>query len=642
MTARRLTTLVLCLALIASACGTPAPSASPAASAGPSVASPGSSSAAAPWLDPTAATDDRVAALLAEMTLAEKIGQMTLVEKGSIDAGGVRDAVVGGVLSGGGGSPPDNTPAGWHEMVAAYQSAASETRLGIPILYGVDAVHGHNNVIGATIFPHNIGLGAVGDPALVEKVGRATALETAATGIRWDYAPVIAVPQDIRWGRTYEGYGESTALVAGLGSAFVRGLQGGGNLAADGAVAATPKHFVGDGGTAWGTSGQGGYRIDQGVTAGDEALIRELYLPPYEDAIEAGARIIMASFSGTEAGGKIHGDRHWLTEVLKDELGFSGFLVSDWEAINQVDSDYTTAVTQSINAGIDMVMVPYDYTLFQRVLTDVVAGGGVAQERIDDAVARILRVKFEMGLFEQPMPDLRETLVGAADHRTLAREAVARSMTLLKTTGDVLPLRGDADVLLAGAGADDIGIQSGGWTISWQGSDGEITPGTSIAEGLVEEFGDRVRLVTPRELNDAAPAKVGVLVIAERPYAEGVGDSAVLRPFQRDVDLLPVMRSKVDRLIVLLVSGRPLVVPEVFETADAVVAAWLPGTEGAGVADVLAGKRPFEGRTPYTWPVAPDDAPRTGKDACDGAVFPAGYGLAADGRLLGEQPCPGG
>lgn len=643
VTPRRIAAILVCLALIASGCGATPPSSSPVVSPASPAASPGSSAAAAAWRDATAPIDDRVAALLAAMTLPEKIGQMTLVEKGSIEPDGVRDAVVGGVLSGGGGSPPDNSPAGWHAMVAAYQSAASETRLGIPILYGVDAVHGHNNVIGATIFPHNIGLGAAGDPALVEKIGRATALETAATGIRWDYAPVVAVPQDIRWGRTYEGYGESTGLVADLGAAFVRGLQGG-DLAADGAVAATAKHFVGDGGTAWGTSGRPDYHIDQGVTAGDEALIRELYLPPYENAIEAGARIIMASFSGTEVGGKIHGDRHWLTEVLKDELGFSGVLVSDWEAVNQVDPDYAAAVTRSINAGIDMVMVPYDYGLFERTMADAVAAGDITDERIDDAVGRIVRVKMELGLFEATMPVLRADAVGSAEDRALAREAVGRSMTLLKTAPGVLPLApgGDGEILLAGDGADDIGIQSGGWTISWQGSDGDTTPGTTIAQGLAEELGDRVRRVSPRELNDAADAPTGILVVAERPYAEGEGDSETLRPFERDLDLLPVMRSKVDRLIVVLLSGRPLVVPEVFDTADAVVAAWLPGTEGAGVADVLTGVRPFEGRTSYTWPISPDDAPRTGKEACDGAVFPGGYGLAADGTLLGGAACAPG
>jgi beta-glucosidase len=630
--------LALCLALIVGGCGAPTPSTSLVASAQPTGASPADTAEPGAWLDATAPVDDRVAALLAEMTLDEKIGQMTLVEKGSIEPDGVTDALVGGVLSGGGGSPPDNTPAGWHAMVSAYQSAAAETRLGIPILYGVDAVHGHNNLVGATMFPHNVGLGAAGDPSLVEKIGRATALETAATGIRWDYAPVIAVPQDIRWGRTYEGYGESTALVGTLGSAFIRGLQGA-DLASGDAVAATPKHFVGDGGTAWGTSGRPDYHMDQGVTAGDEALIRERYLPPYEDAINAGARIVMASFSGTEAGGKIHGDHHWLTDVLKGELAFEGFLVSDWEAVNQVDPDYATAVARSINAGIDMVMVPYDYGLFQRVMTEAVAAGEIPQDRIDDAVERILRVKMELGLFEEPTPALREDVVGSADDRSLAREAVGRSMTLLKTTGDVLPLDGERQILLAGEGADDIGIQSGGWTISWQGSDGDTTPGTTVAQGLVDEFGDRVHLVSPRELNDAARTPIGILVVAERPYAEGEGDSERLRPFERDLELLPVMRSKVDRLIVVLLSGRPLVVPEVFETADAVVAAWLPGTEGAGVADVLAGTRAFEGRTPYTWPISPDDAPRTGKGACDGAVFPAGYGLAADGRLLGEAAC---
>src|SRR5262245_26763186 len=477
VTTRRLAPVLLCVALVLGACGESPATASPALPSGSSTASPPAvqSPDTSAWRDPTLPVEERVDALLAEMTLAEKIGQLTLIEQGSISPDGVRDALVGGVLSGGGGAPPDNTAAGWHAMVAGFADGAARTRLGIPILYGVDAVHGHNNVPGATIFPHNVGLGAIGDPALVEAIGRATAVETAATGIRWDYAPVVAVPQDIRWGRTYEGYGETTALVQSLGPAFVRGLQGT-DLTAEDAVAATPKHFVGDGGTAWGTSGRPDYQIDQGV-AGDEAQIRALFLPPYQAAIAAGARIVMASFSGTQGGGKIHGDRHWLTEVLKDELGFDGILVSDWQAVDQVDPDYATALARSINAGIDMVMVPYDTALFQSTLTAAVDGGTVPQDRIDDAVRRILRVKLEMGLFEHPIPALEAAVVGAADHRALAREAVGRSMTLLKTAGDVLPLvvDGDGPVLLAGPGADDIGIQSGGWTITWQGSDGQTT-----------------------------------------------------------------------------------------------------------------------------------------------------------------------
>jgi len=309
--------------------------------------------------------------------------------------------------------------------------------------------------------------------------------------------------------------------------------------------------------------------------------------------------------------------------------------------VDQVDPDYATAVGRSINAGIDIVMVPSDYATFQRVLGSAVESGQVAQSRIDDAVARILRVKLEMGLFERPMPALQAALVGNDEDRALAREAVGRSLTVLKTSGDVLPVRTDADgpILVAGEGADDIGIQSGGWTITWQGSDGATTPGTTIAAGLQERLGDRVQVLSARKLTDAGHAPLGILVVAERPYAEGEGDSATLRPNERDLALLPVIRSKVDRLVVILVSGRPLVVPEVFDTADAVTEAWLPGSEGAGVADTLTGARAVEGRTPYTWPITPDDAPRTGKAPCDGAVFPVGYGLEADGSPLGPAPC---
>ncbi len=331
---RRLIASLVVAALVAGACGTSEVSAPPTGSP--------SASAATDWHDESLPPDVRAEALLAEMTIDEKIGQMTQLEKDSVDPAGVTNLLLGSVLSGGGGSPPKNDADGWYAMVEAYQEAALATRLGIPILYGVDAVHGHGNVVGATIFPHNVGLGAANDPALVEQIGRATAVEMAATGIRWNFGPVLAVPQDVRWGRTYEGFSEDPLIVAELGSAFIRGLQGD-DLTATDSAAATAKHFVGDGGTAWGSSTTAGYAIDQGVTDVDEATLRAIHMTPYEDAIDAGVRIVMASFSSTGAG-KVHGDHHLLTEVLKGELGFTGFVVSDWAGVDQVDPNYDTAV----------------------------------------------------------------------------------------------------------------------------------------------------------------------------------------------------------------------------------------------------------------------------------------------------------
>lgn len=589
-----------------------------------------------PWLDTSRSVEERASALLAEMTLDERIGQMTQLEKGSVDPAGVAAMHLGSVLNGGGGAPARNDATGWRAMVAAYQDAALSTRLAIPMLYGTDAVHGHNNVRGATIFPHAIGLGAAGDPALVERVARATADEMVATGIRWDFAPVVAVPQDVRWGRTDESFGEDPALVSELGAAAVRGLQGA-DLADPTSVLATPKHFLGDGGTAFGSSTTGDYLLDQGVTDVDDATLRAIHLPPYEAALAAGARVVMASFSSTRDG-KVHADHRLLTDLLKGELGFTGFVVSDWAGVDQVDPDYDTAVALAISAGIDMVMVPYDGQRFQAAVRAGLTNGAITQDRIDDAVLRILRVKLEMGLFEHPMPpETDPTVVGSAAHRALAREAVARSAVLLATDGR-LPIDEDDTVLLAGSGADDIGTQSGGWTITWQGGRGPITPGTTIADALRTRIGDRLLAVGPAAGAADLHADVGVVVLAEEPYAEGVGDSATLAI--RTGGFLDQLRPKVDRLVVVILSGRPVLLDEVLQSADVVIAGWLPGTEGDGVVDVLVGDQPFRGTLPVTWPLTPADAARGTRAACDGARYPRGYGLAADGSLLGPAACP--
>lgn len=355
------------------------------------------------YRDASLPVDVRVADLLARMTLEEKIGQMTLVEKFSLTPAVVTQRFIGGVLSGGAGRPAENNPAAWAAMVDGFQSGALATRLAIPILYGVDAVHGHNNVKDATLFPHNIGLGATRDADLLERIGRATAEEVAATGIPWNYAPVVAVAQDIRWGRTYESYSEDTALVSQLASAYLRGLQGD-DLTDPLSVLATAKHFVGDGGTAWDTATTEDYSLDQGVTEVDEATLRAVHLPPYQAAIEAGVQTVMISFSSW-GGSKMHGQAYLINDVLKGELGFQGFTVSDWGGIDQVNPDYAAAVIAATNAGVDMNMVPYDYERYITTLTEAVEAGDVAPSRIDDAVRRILRVKFMAGLFEQPYAD---------------------------------------------------------------------------------------------------------------------------------------------------------------------------------------------------------------------------------------------
>jgi len=576
------------------------------------------------------------------MTLEEKIGQMTQVEKNSIRPGDITRYFIGSILSGG-GSPADNTPAGWYAMVAGFQQEALATRLGIPLIYGVDAVHGHGNLRNATIFPHEIGLGATRDPQLVEEIGRATAEEMLATGIRWNFAPVVAVVQDIRWGRAYEAYGEDPALVTELSAAYIKGLQ---SLPADYPatpgqsifVLATPKHYIGDGATVFGSSTT--YILDQGNMQLSEEAVRSLLLPPYQTAVQHGAMSVMASFSSWK-GVKMHAQRYLLTSVLKEEIGFRGFIVSDWQAIDQINPDYYQAVVTAINAGVDMSMVPYDYVKFITTMKQAVNNGDIPLERVDDAVRRILRVKFALGLFEQPMPDPSYSqTVRSEAHRELARRAVRASLVLLKNDNAALPIAKDTPtIFVAGRGADNIGMQCGGWTIEWQGREGNITAGTSILTAIRAAVSPQTVIEVNKGGNFQGHAEVGIVVVGEKPYAEGVGDAADLRLSSDDVKVIQRVRPAVDKLIVILLSGRPLVITEQYPLADAWVAAWLPGTEASGITDVLFGDYPFTGKLPYTWPRSNDQLPLNihnlaNRQGCDGPLFPYGYGLGE----AGSQP----
>lgn len=587
---------------------------------------------------------ERAAALVREMTLAEKIGQMTLVEKNSIPLQDIERYFIGGVLSGGGGYPSPNTAENWGKMVDEFQKHSLKTRLAIPMIYGVDAVHGHNNVVGATIFPHNIGLGASRNPELVRQVARATAVEMAATGIYWNYAPALSVPQDIRWGRTFEGFSERTELVTELSVAYLEGLQnpeGSPDLAAPTAVLGTPKHFVGDGGTSFGSSTTFigvQYLLDQGVTQGDEAALRKLHLAPYLDAIQAGARCVMASFSSW-GGMKMHANRYLLTDVLKGELGFSGFIVTDWEAINQITPDYYEAVVTSVNAGIDMNMVPFDYKKFIHCLTRAVNDGDVSMERIDDAVRRILLVKMEMGLFDRPysQPKLLPE-VGSTAHRQLAREAVAQSAVLLKNEGGLLPLSKDTRLIFVAGEANDLGLQSGGWSIEWQGKSGPITDGITLLQALEESESTDSQLVFDRFGNfddqvnaSGAPlqADVAVVVLAEPPYAEGKGDRVDLTLSKEEQELVARVRARAGKLVIILMSGRPLIITDVIGQADAFVAAFWPGSEAAGLTDLLLGDKPFTGKLSYTWPRSMEQIPLNRGSAGE-PLFPFGFGLTTE------------
>ncbi len=584
------------------------------------------------YLNINLSPEERAEDLLERMTLAEKIGQMTLVEKGSITPDATEAYFIGGILSGGGGTPSKNTTEAWAEMVDAFQEAALSTRLEIPIIYGVDAVHGHNNLYGAVIYPHNIGLGATQDPDLVYRIGVATAEAMAATNIYWNYAPVLAAVQDIRWGRTYEAYGEDTQLVTDLGIAFLNGLQGD-DLSDPLTALATPKHFIGDGATVWGTSTTGSYKIDQGVMMATEEEIREKYLPPYAAAIDAGAMSIMISFSSWQET-KMHAHQYLITDVLKGELGFEGFVVSDWGGIDQIDNNYYTSVVEAINAGIDMNMVPSGYIRFIEVMLQAVENGDISQERVDDAVLRILIAKFKLGLFENSFSDPQLfDLVGTEAHRELAREAVAKSAVLLKNDNAALPLSKDAELIfLAGEGADDIGMQCGGWTITWQGSKGAITEGTTIKDAFellfnghlqYNRFGRYDNILD--ENGELAIADVGVVVIAESPYAEGVGDTANLTLSESDLAMIARVQERSEKVVVIIISGRPLIITEALDMADAWVAVWLPGTQAEGIADVIFGDLPFVGKTPVTWPALMEQLPLGSYDT--EPLFPYGYGL---------------
>ncbi len=555
----------------------------------------------------------QVGALLAEMTLAEKVGQMTQAANEAITPGEVADLAIGSVLSGGNGVPSPNTPEAWADMVGSFVAAAQESRLGVPLVYGVDAVHGHGLVPGATVFPHNIGLGAAGDAGLVERIGRATRAEVLATGIRWTFAPCVAVPHDVRWGRTYEGYGRDPELVARLGGALVQGLQA---PSEHPPVLACPKHFVGDGGTSWGTVApptwvdwwdgwRPSWQIDQGDARCDEAELRRRHLLPYEAAIAAGAGTVMASYSSWN-GQKLHGHRHLLTDVLKGELAFGGFVVSDWMGVQQLDPSFEDSVVTSVNAGVDMVMVPIEFRRFVDALTAAVRAGRVPMRRIDDAVGRILRAKAAIGLFDGPTADpVPLAVLGSGEHRALAAEAARRGAVLLKGDG-ALPLRPPPErLVVAGAAADDIGLQCGGWTAGWQGSAGPITDGTTLLDALRAALSDRVDYAP--DGSASGRHRVGIVCIAEPPYAEGIGDRAVPTASDQDRAVFARMRARCDTLILIVYSGRPLVIPALIEAADAVVAAWLPGSEATALPGLLLGHAPFTGRLPQPWPTSRED-----------------------------------
>jgi beta-glucosidase len=581
--------------------------------------------------------DPQVKGLLSQMTLDEKIGQMTQPDQmylKSLDD--IEKYHLGSLLSGGDSDPKSgNDLKSWTDLYDGYQARALKMRLRIPLVYGVDAVHGHNNVIGATIFPHNIGLGCTRDAKLIENAARVTAEEVKATGINWAFAPCVAVPQDIRWGRTYEGFSESPDVVKVLGEAATRGFQRGSSLDHPLAVLACSKHFAGDGGTTMGTGQPKGpkdrYPLDQGDTRVDEATLRKIHLQGYITTVQAGVGSIMPSYNSWN-GEKCSGSKRLLQEILKDELGFEGFLISDYKAVNQLPGNYKQQVERSINAGMDMVMVPEDYPGFFNTLKGLAQAGKVPQARIDDAVTRILRVKFAMGLMDpkrSQMADrnLHQTF-GSADHRGVARQGVKQSLVLLKNDKRVLPLARNAGrIHVAGRSADDIGNQCGGWTITWQGASGGDQKGATILAALRKAVSQGTQVTYSRDGSGAAGAKAGVVVIGETPYAEMMGDRTDLHLAAEDVAAVERMKASGIPVVVVLISGRPVIIDAILGKADAIVAAWLPGSEGDGVADVLFGDYKPTGKLSFTWPRGESTSFHLG-DAGYKALYAFGYGLS--------------
>jgi beta-glucosidase len=572
--------------------------------------------------------------LLAGMSLDEKIGQMTQPDQMFLKSLDDIDTYhLGSLLSGGDSDPKSGNDLGsWTDLYDNYQSRALKSRLRIPLLYGVDAVHGHNNVLGSTIFPHNIGLGCTRNADLVEKAARITAEEVRATGINWAFAPCLTVPQDIRWGRTYEGFSESPDVVESLGAAAVRGLQGAA-LDRPLSVLACAKHFAGDGGTTFGTGmlKRGGehYPLDQGDTRADEATFRRIHLAGYIPAIQAGVGSIMPSYNSWN-GVKCSGNYRLLTEILKKELGFTGFLISDYNALDQLPGSRKEQIALSINAGMDMVMVPEQYREFFTTLQEAVNEGKVPMTRIDDAVFRILRVKVAMGLMDRNRSPLADRSLhksfGSVAHRAVARECVRQSIVVLKNENNVLPLAKTGRVHVAGKCADDIGNQCGGWTITWQGKSGNVIQGTTILSAIRTALGSGAQITYSPDGSGAEGAGIGIAIIGERPYAEFQGDRADVTLAAEDVAVVDRLKSSGVAVIAVLVSGRPLLIDAILGKADAIVAAWWPGTEGAGVADVLFGDYKTTGRLSFTWPRG-DTSTFARGDAGYRTLFPFGHGL---------------
>ncbi|CAL5185555.1 unnamed protein product [Lathyrus oleraceus] len=597
------------------------------------------------YKDPKQPLNTRIKDLVDRMTLEEKIGQMVQIDRTVASADVMNKYYIGSVLSGGGSVPkPKASAKDWVDMVNEFQKGSLSTRLGIPMIYAIDAVHGHNNVYNATIFPHNVGLGATRDPQLVKKIGDATALEVRATGIPYAFAPCIAVCRDPRWGRCYESYSEDHKVVQAM-TEIIPGLQGDlppnsqkgvPFVAGNKKVAACAKHYVGDGGTTRG--------INENNTVATRHELLSIHMPAYYNSIIKGVSTIMVSYSSWN-GEKMHANRDLITGFLKNTLRFRGFVISDWQGIDRITSpahaNYTYSIETGVNAGIDMIMIPYNYTEFIDGLTLLVKNNVIPISRIDDAVKRILRVKFVMGLFENPLADysLADQL-GSQEHRELAREAVRKSLVLLKNGENadkpLLPLPKKASkILVAGSHADNLGYQCGGWTIEWQGLSGNnVTSGTTILSAIKNTVDRDTEIVYQEnpsldyvKSNDFSYA---IVVVGETPYAETNGDSLNLTISGKGAETINNVCGGV-KCVVVLITGRPVVMLPYVDIIEGLVAAWLPGSEGYGVTDVLFGDYGFSGKLPRTWFKTVDQLPMNVGDSHYDPLFPFGFGLTTKG-----------
>ena len=569
----------------------------------------------------------KVSELIDSMTLDEKVGQMTQIDQRFLDT--ITDLStysIGSLLSGGGSHPKVNEPQAWLDMYNKYQEETLKNRLGIPLIYGIDAVHGHNNVYGATIFPQNIGLGATNNPELVYKISEATSLEVAATGIDWTFSPCLSSPEDYRWGRTYEGFSSDPVLVEKLGKAAVEGYQNA--LTNSGKkIVACAKHFIGDGNTEFGTGMNG--LVDRGNTVLSVEQLKEKLLPKYQAAIDADVQTIMASYNSWN-GVKCHGSKELLTDILKVEMGFEGFVISDWQGIDEIPGDYKSDIITSINAGIDMVMVSgqgQPYKKFMRLLKESVEEGSIPTSRIDDAVTRILKVKLRNGLFDNPLVqnDALE-LIGSETHRSIARQAVRESLVVLKNQ-DIIPISKEVNkIIVAGRGADNLGMQCGGWTINWQGGQGDITVGTTILDGVKKSVSENTDVIYSKDGLDlnSSDGDLAIVVIGEDPYTEFFGDKENLDLMEEDLNTIKNLKDKGYKVLVLLISGRPMNIADHIDNWDGFAALWLPGTEGDGVSDILFGDFQPTGKLSYPWPLNTEEGANA---LVSDLLFDIGFGL---------------